>query len=198
MNMSALPDQPDDAPAPELAKYEGIIDPFAAIIPEGIELEVTDKHTDAYAWVAYTADGNYYSEIAKDSRHRQWGTLDMTAVLFVDLLPIAVRCDIHARGQADPGCVKCVVADQRRALRPHRLQVPIGGSAYFERRRDRELISNRIAHTWTIVGWQQSFLSVRPIGLKISDAGPRNMRVEFYMFVDDLGRTYHTSNLQAI
>lgn len=198
MDLSQLPDQPDNQPAPDVDRYEGIIDPFQPVISGGVTLEVPAEHQDAYAWVAYTASGDYYSEVAEDPRKRRWPTLEIADVTFIDLLPIQTRCNLHSGAGADPQCSMCVLADLRRALRPVRLQVPLGGSAYFERRRDRELGTNRLAQTWTILGWERNFLSVRPVGLKIADAGPRDVRVSFYVFIDDLGRAFHTSDLQAI
>jgi hypothetical protein len=196
MDLSQLPDQPDDQPAPDVRRYEGIIDPFMPLVQGGIDLAVPEGHTDSFVWVAYTASGGFYSEAAADPRRRRWPTLEIAEVTFIDLLPIRVRCEEHAEG--DPACARCVLAAQRRALRPVRLQVPLGGAAHFERRRDRDLESNRLIQNWTILGWERNFLRVRPLGLKLADGGPRDVQVAFYVFIDDLGRSFLTSDLQAI
>lgn len=197
MDLSALPDQPDDRPAPDVATYEGIVDPFQPIIEGGIDLIVPPEFPDAYIWVAYTVDGRYYSEAARDEKMRRWHTLDVTNVTFLDLVPVPVYCEEHA-GNPAWGCPRCMLGHQRSKLQPHRLMVPPGGAAHFERRRDREAYTNRLAHTWTVVGWTRSFLSVRPLGLKIADMGARNVEVSYYVFLDDLGRSFYTSDLQQI
>jgi hypothetical protein len=196
MNLSQLPDQPLGQPAPDLGQHEGIVDPFMPLIQGGIDLRVPDEHPDAFVWVAYTAGGDFYSEAAADPRKRRWPTLEIADVTFIDLLPVALRCDEHP--EADPDCVKCVLAYRRRALRPVRLQVPLGGAAHFERRRDRDFQTNRLVQNWTILGWERNFLNVRPLGLKLADSGPRDVQVAFYVFIDDLGRSFLTSDLQAL
>lgn len=173
-----------------------ILDPFAPLVEGGYNLTVPKNFNDAYGWVAVLADGGYVSELRADAPVVKWNDLSVASVLFLDLIPIPLRCPEHD-GYWDADCVRCSLASGRAALRPHRLQVPEGGVAHFERRKIVEQATQRVAFTWTVLGWKKTILTA-PTGLRHKGAVGQFLEVEYYVFFDDFGRTFSSPRLDAV
>lgn len=172
-----------------------LIDPFAPLHADPLEVVIPEGCTDVYHWVAYLANGQRFAEYDAKDPAGSWHDIEIGRVTFIDLLPIRHSCPDHEQLRGD--CARCQFAFRTRTLHPHRLRVPDGGRAYFERRR--ELVNNEVIRTFTVLGWERHFLSVKPIGKnvpKLVDLGERNVKVGSFFFLDDYGRVYMTSELE--
>jgi hypothetical protein len=175
---------------------QGIIaDPFAPLHPEPLNVAIPEGCTDVYHWVAYLMNGQRFAEYDAVEPAGSWHNVEIGRVTFIDLLPIRHACPDHEQLRSD--CPRCQFSFRTRTLHPHRMRVPEGGRAYFERRR--ELINNEVFRVWTVVGWERHLISVKPVGKnvpKLVDLGERNVVVAHYTFFDDHGRSFGTSNLE--
>lgn len=172
------------------------VDPFMPLTEKVHHLAIPGDCTDMYSWIAYLSDGSSVAEYDAESPAGSWHNLDISSVTFVELLPIKHRCQRHAT--LTDGCGYCERALVSRFLHQHRLMVPEGGVAHFERRRDiRE--DGHVLQTWTVVGWQRAFMDVTPrLGKNIVNLGARNFQVGYYLFFDDFGRSFGSSDLNAV
>lgn len=171
-----------------------LIDPFGPLVAEPLDVSIPEGCTDAYHWVAYQANGKRLAEYDAEEPAGSWHNVDIGRVVFIDILPIRHLCPEHE--QLTASCPRCQFAFRTRTLHPFRLQVPDGGAAHFERRRE---IFGDMMRTWTIVGWERKLISVRPVGKnvpKLVDLGERNVGVASYLFLDDNGNTLMTSSLE--